>query len=125
MPVRPEARAIRETLRSNIARRWPLDELSGLVHLSTKHLARVFAQAYGKTPSAYLIMLRVEEMARLLRESNQTVTAIGRRVGWRSRSRAVDAFREHVGMTPSEYRTCHARIAKPPPTPRRLAERYK
>lgn len=113
MPVRAEARAIRETLRSNIARPWPLEQLSALVHLSKKQLTRVFAQAYGKTPHAYLIMLRVEEMARLLRESNQTITTIGKRVGWRSRSRAIDAFREYVGMSPSEYRTRHARIAKP------------
>lgn len=107
-PVRAEARAIRETLRANPARLWTLDELGRMVRLSDKQATRVFVAAYGRTPHAYLMALRVEWMARLLRESNLTIAAIGRRVGWCSRSRAVDAFREHVGMTPSAYRLRYA-----------------
>lgn len=112
-PVRAEAQAIRETLRANPARLWTLDELGRMVHLSDKQATRVFVTAYGKTPHAYQTRLRVEKMARLLRESNLTVATIGRQVGWRSRSRAVDAFREHVGMTPSAYRARYTRIEKP------------
>ncbi|MGA4508307.1 hypothetical protein ACQB6R_04665 [Propionibacteriaceae bacterium G1746] len=68
-PTRAEAAEVREALSAAIAEPWTLDELAGMVHLSTKQLGRVFTDAYGKTPLAYLIMLRVEEMARLLRET--------------------------------------------------------
>lgn len=103
-PLRAEVRQVRDALRSDIARNWGLPELAGMVHLSTKQLSRVFVDAYGKTPLTYLTMLRVEEMARLLRETDLTIEQAGRRVGWRSRNRASAAFRECVGITPSRYR---------------------
>lgn len=103
-PLRREAMLVRDALHRQSAYPWTLTELAGLVQLSPKQLARVFTVAFGKTPTAYLVMLRVQEMARLLRETNITVTAAGRRVGWRSRSRAVEAFVAHTGVTPSRYR---------------------
>ena len=103
-PLRAEAHQVRDALQSEIARGWTLPELADMVHLSTKQLSRVFTDAYGKTPLTYLTMLRVEEMARLLRETDLTIEQTGRRVGWRSRNRASAAFRECVGITPSRYR---------------------
>lgn len=76
-----------------------------MVHLSPKQLSRVFTDAFGKTPLAYLTMLRVQEMARLLRASNMTIAEAGRRVGWHSRNRASAAFQECAGVTPSRFRT--------------------
>lgn len=106
-PARDEAHQTRATLASDIATNWTLDVLSARVHLSPKQLSRVFTEAYGKTPLAYLTMLRVEEMAHLLCETHLTIDASARRVGWASRSRANEAFQECVGMTPSDYRRMH------------------
>lgn len=36
--------------------------------MSPSQLVRVFTKAYGKTPLAFLTMVRAEELARLLRE---------------------------------------------------------
>src|SRR5690625_4249844 len=106
-PARDEAHQTRATLASDIATNWTLDVLSARVHLSPKQLSRVFTETYGKTPLAYLTMMRVEEMAHLLRETHLTIDAAARQVGWASRSRANEAFQECVGMTPSEYRRMH------------------
>ncbi|GAA1486870.1 hypothetical protein GCM10009625_36750 [Brachybacterium fresconis] len=103
-PTRAEAAEVREALSGAIARPWTLGDFAEMVHLSTKQLSRVFVDAYGKTPLAYLTMLRVEEMARLLRETDLTIEQAGRQVGWHSRNRASDAFRQATGMTPSRYR---------------------
>lgn len=103
-PARDEAHQARATLTGDIATNWTLGVLSARVHLSPKQLSRVFTETYGKTPLAYLTMLRVEEMAHLLRETDLTIDAAARKVGWASRSRANEAFRECVGMTPSQYR---------------------
>lgn len=103
-PIREEARLTREILKMDISGNWTLDRLSALVHLSPKQLSRVFTDTYGKTPLAYLTMLRVEEMARLLRETELSITDACRRVGWSSRSRANEAFSECVGVTPNRYR---------------------
>lgn len=106
-PARDEAHQTRATLASDIAANWTLGALSARVHLSPKQLSRVFTDTYGKTPLAYLTMLRVEEMAHLLRETDLTIDAAARRVGWASRSRANEAFQECVGMSPSQYRRMH------------------
>lgn len=103
-PTRAEAAKVREALSGAIAESWTLDDLSGLVHLSEKQVGRVFTDAYGKTPLAYLTMLRVQEMARLLRETDLTIEQAGRQVGWRSRNRASEAFKQATGMNPSRYR---------------------
>lgn len=106
-PARDEAHQTRATLVSDIATNWTLNVLAARVHLSPKQLSRVFTEAYGKTPLAYLTMMRVEEMAHLLRETHLTIDAAARQVGWASRSRANEAFQQCVGMTPSEYRRMH------------------
>ncbi len=111
-PLRAEAAAARELLHGSPADPWTLGALAERVHLSPKQLTRVFMEAYGKTPLAYLTMLRVEHMARLLREGELSVTAAGRAVGWSSRSRATEAFRQCIGVTPQRYRTrAHAAMS--------------
>lgn len=103
-PSRAEAARVRDLLRDSITNRWTLDVLAERVHLSSKQLSRLFVDAYGKTPLAYLTMLRVDAMARLLRETDVSIAVAGRAVGWDSRSRATEAFRECVGVTPQRYR---------------------
>jgi AraC family transcriptional regulator len=103
-PLRAEARVVQTLLRAHIDHPWSLPELARAVHLSGKQLARVFVDAYGKTPLAYLTMLRVEAMARLLRETDLSIAEAARRVGWASRNRAAAAFRECAGVTPARYR---------------------
>lgn len=103
-PLRREALLAREALHERVAHSWTLRELAKTVRLSPQQLSRVFADAYGKTPIAYPTMLRVQEMARLLRETDLPVAATGRQVGWSSRSRATEAFIEHTGLSPSRYR---------------------
>ncbi|GAB2940517.1 helix-turn-helix domain-containing protein [Nonomuraea fastidiosa] len=103
-PLRAEAAQVRDAMRADIAESWTLPRLAAMVHLSPKHLCRIFTETFGKTPLAYLTMLRVEEMARLLRETDLTVAEAGRQVGWRSRSRASDAFVQCIGVTPRRYR---------------------
>ena len=113
-PLRREAMLARDALHRQIAHPWTLAELADLVRLSPKQLARVFTNAFGKTPTGYLTMLRVQEMARLLRETDITVAAAGQRVGWRSRSRAIEAFTAHTGITPSRYRDIRPLVADVP-----------
>ena len=103
-PLRAEAMAVRDLLRDSPTERWTLAMLAERVHLSPKHLSRVFTDTYGKTPLAYLTMLRVEGMARLLRDTELSIAEAARQVGWSSRSRASEAFRQCVGVTPSQYR---------------------
>ena len=74
-PLRVEARCAADLLRENLQRRWTLDDLAAEVHLSPSLLSSVFVEACGKTPLAFLTMLRAEHLAKYLRETDLTVTA--------------------------------------------------
>lgn len=104
VPIRAEARQAADLLHGDVARRWSLEDLAVRVHLSRAQLSRVFVEAFGKTPHTYLTMLRAEQMARLLRETDMRVDAAARKVGWRSRGHAAKRFAQSIGVTPSQYR---------------------
>lgn len=114
-PMRPEARLAAELLRSSSSERWTLLGLADEVHLSPAQLSRVFVDAYGKTPLAYLTMLRVEAFARLLRTTHYPIGVAAREVGWADASYAARVFRQCLGMTPRAYRAMSHEHARPLP----------
>ena len=103
-PLRAEVRHVAQLLRERPEQRWSLDDLAAEVHLSPSRLSSVFIEAYGKTPLAFLTMIRAELLAKYLRETDLTVAVAMQRVGWQSRSHATRLFREYVGVTPGHYR---------------------
>lgn len=104
IPLRAEARTANSLLRDAPAEQWTLHELAAAVHLSPSQLGRVFVDAYGKTPMTYLMTLRAEHLARLLRETDLPIGIAMREVGWHSRGHAARLFRQCVGVTPARYR---------------------
>ncbi len=104
VPVRDEARRAADMLRGPLDERWTLVQLAQLVHLSPSQLGRVFVEAFGTSPIAYLTMLRIEQMAHLLRTTSQPVTTITHQVGWHDPDFASRQFRRVVGIPPSRYR---------------------
>lgn len=103
-PLRSEARQAAELLRADPERHWSVTDLADEVHLSKSQVFRLFVDAYGKTPIAYLTMLRVERMAGLLRSTDAPIARIAREVGWGDSDFAARQFRRSVGVTPSKYR---------------------
>jgi len=71
----------------------------------------VFVDAFGKSPIAYLTMLRTEWMAGLLRTTDRPVAVIAREVGWGDADFAARQFRRSVWVTPSKYRAISRRQA--------------
>lgn len=104
-PIRREAAAVATLLHGDIARRWRVAELAAHVSLSTGQSNRVFVAAFGVRPIVYLSILRVQHMARLIRDTDLLITEITERVGWgRHSGYATDVFRRYMGVTPADYR---------------------
>jgi AraC-like DNA-binding protein len=110
-PLRAEVRQVTGLLRDAPAQRWTLDALASEVHLSSSQLSRVFVDAYGKTPLAYLTMIRAKHLAKYLRETDLPVTTAMHRVSWHSRSHATQLFRQYVGLTPGQCRHMRRKAA--------------
>ena len=103
-PLRGDARRAAELLRSDPVRRWSAADLANELHLSKSQVGRVFVDAFGTSPIAYLTMLRTEQMAGLLRTTEAPIAVIAREVGWPDPDFAAQQFRRSVGVAPSKYR---------------------
>lgn len=92
-------------LENRLADHWTVASLAEELHLAPGYLARLFKDAIGLPPMAYLARLRAEQAAGLLLHSEQSVAAIGRTVGWPDQNYFSRRFRAQYGLSPSMYRT--------------------
>lgn len=77
-------------------------EASGQSH---DHAGRLFRQAFGLTPLAYLNRLRMERAKRLLEDTGLGVIAISRQLGYSDFRYFSRLFRQTTGQTPQTYRS--------------------
>lgn len=65
--------------------------------------SRSFHDVFGLTFREYVMRSRIGEARRLLAEGGHTVTEVAQATGFGDSSYFARAFREHVGVPPSEY----------------------
>jgi len=100
----PAVRHAMRMLESDIARPWTLTALAGELHLAPAYLVRLFKDATGLPPKAYLAQVRAERAAVLLLHSDDPVTCIGRAVGWPDQNYFARRFKAHYGLSATTYR---------------------
>lgn len=91
-------------LAQNLAHDVDLNTIARQASLSPYYFTRQFTAMVGMPPYRYLINLRIQRAAQLLRESDLTVTQILHRVGFHSPSHFTTTFRRHMGVSPTAYR---------------------
>jgi AraC-like DNA-binding protein len=72
--------------------------------LSRAPFARRFAALLGQPPLTYLTWWRMTTAARLLRETDQPLTAVATRVGYASEFAFSAAFKRRYGVAPGRFR---------------------
>lgn len=92
-------------LRARLAEPWTVASLARELALSPTHLTRLFVRHAGAPPMRYLTEIRLTEFARLIEETDMSVTRAAKSVGWNDPRIASEWFRRRFGMTPSHYRT--------------------
>jgi len=97
-------RRIREYIDGNIDQRISVELLAGLANLSVCYFVRAFKQSTGVTPHDYLIRQRVERTKQLLSDSDMPLSEIALVAGFADQSHFSRRFRQHVGMSPRDYR---------------------
>ena len=101
---RARLRKVFDYVRSHLSESIKVQDMARHAHLSEAHFAREFKSTLGETPLEYVTRCRVEQAQRLLKHGNLRIREIAARVGLRNASHFSKVFREHVGMTPSQYR---------------------
>ncbi len=96
-------RALR-LLQNNPAHGWTVASLAEAVGSSRAALARRFTELVGEPPMAFLTEWRLSLAADLLQESDATIEAIARQVGYGSAFALSAAFKRHFGVSPRDHR---------------------
>lgn len=82
----------------------PLETLAASVHLNATYFSTKFKEQMGLSPMKYLAHLRATEAANLLRQTDMSIGAIGKKFGFSTIYHFRAFFEKQVGIRPEEYR---------------------
>ncbi len=91
-------------MHGGLASNLTLQDVSSHVGLSRNHFCTIFRQETGKSFVDYLSFLRMEESKRLLKDTMDKIQEVACRVGIDNTRYFCKLFRDHTGMSPTEYR---------------------
>lgn len=91
-------------MHSDVARRWPLQELAGISCMSRSAFAAAFKKQVGTTPLDYLIEWRMSLARDALRRGTRSISELAFAIGYESDSAFSTAFRRVVGSSPKQFR---------------------
>ncbi|HEY4409844.1 MAG TPA: helix-turn-helix domain-containing protein [Acidimicrobiia bacterium] len=81
-----------------------LAALAHRLHMSPRHLGRVFCQQVGMSPGRYVERIRLETARRRLEESDQSVEAVAQAAGFGSTETMRRVFVSNLAVSPTDYR---------------------
>ncbi|GAB2575920.1 substrate-binding domain-containing protein [Streptomyces capparidis] len=99
-PVRHAMAYLERNYRRRVSR-WQVAQAVGL---SEDHLSRLFHRELGLTLWEYLTRVRVQRAKERLRQSDDSVQAVARAVGFADRAYFSRVFRKVTGVAPHAYR---------------------
>lgn len=72
--------------------------------VNPSYLSRLFKAETGKTFSRYLIELRMQKAAKMLKESGLRISDVALCVGYNDVSYFIQTFKKHYAVTPEQYK---------------------
>ena len=93
---------IKDYIESHFAEDISIDDLTQITHLSRFHLIRVFREAVGIPPHAYLRQVRVQR-AKSLFFTGKSIAEIAAATGFTDQSHLTRWFKRLWGFTPGQY----------------------
>ena len=81
-----------------------LTDVAKYIHTNTAYLSRIFKKEMGIGVSEYMNRLRMEQAARLLRETNIKISDVAEKVGIEDARYFSSLFKRYTGTSPSLYR---------------------
>jgi AraC family transcriptional activator of mtrCDE len=83
---------------------WTLPELAELCNMSRATFARRFQECTGTSANDFHTNIRMSIASQQLKQSTLSVETIAETVGYQSDAAFQRAFKQHVGMTPAQWR---------------------
>ena len=101
-PADLEVQRICDYLRANYEDNISLTELSNLTGLSKFYVCRVFKNAIGLPPHAYLNLIRIHQAKQLLKQGS-AIAQVALDVGFFDQTHLTKRFKAVLGVTPKQY----------------------
>jgi len=101
---RQEVRRALDYLHENYRMDFDLNRLAEAAGLSKYYLDRIFKDATGFRPHAYMTRLRIETAERMLTEGSKAAAEIALDLGFADQSHFSNVFKRHTGVSPQRFR---------------------
>jgi AraC family transcriptional regulator len=92
---------------ANLTRRILVAEMALEVGLSPNRFAQAFSECTRQSPHQFVIALRLDRAAKLLRDSNLNLALVAHDCGFANQQHLCNSMRRVLGTTPSSYRRAH------------------
>lgn len=96
---------VEQYIQQNYSNKLSVKSLADVANMSISHFERVFKEEIGKTPSEYVLYVRIEKAKKLLKNDNKNITDIALECGFSSNAYFSSSFQKSVGKTPSQYKS--------------------
>jgi AraC family transcriptional regulator len=107
-PITPKVVAsLRDFVFAHLSERVLVADLARAAGLSPNRFAQAFSEHTRQSPHQFVLALRLERAAQLLRVSELNLVAVANDCGFASQQHLSNAMRRHFGTTPSRYRSAH------------------
>ena len=97
-------REIHDQLTWHMEQRITIEELSRKYLINPTTLKNAFKSIYGTSIAAHIKEHRMEQAAKMLKETDKSIAEIARAVGYDSQSKFTAAFKTYFKVLPKEYR---------------------
>lgn len=97
-------RTIHDQLLHHMEQRITIDELAKQYLINPTTLKNAFKSVYGTSLATHIKEHRMEQAAKMLKETNKTIAEIAQAVGYESQSKFTVAFKTYFNVLPRQYR---------------------
>lgn len=93
-------------IHKNYNQNLTLKDIADNINYSLPYISKLFKEKTGITFRLYLQKTRIEEACRLLSNTDEKIFSISKMVGYSDVDFFSKIFKEHMGITPQQFRVC-------------------
>jgi len=104
-------RQVEMYIREHIDEPLPREVLAEVAGFSVPHFHRIFTACAGENIASYVRRERMVRAGRKLRMGAVDITQVALAAGYDTHAAFSKAFKQHFGLSPSEFRLLYCRVA--------------
>ncbi|MDB5121816.1 MAG: transcriptional regulator, AraC family [Sphingobacteriales bacterium] len=91
-------------MKSNLDKKLTVEDMAGLLNLSSSHFSNVFRKNTGMPPIDYFINLKMQRACQLLYANESRIKAIAMQLGYDDPYYFSRIFKKYMGSSPGKYK---------------------